>query len=156
MTPKNRIWELDAARGFCVLGMITVHFIFDLTELYPIVHLKSPSFFLLVKNWGGIAFFLISGICVTLGAASSAAGGHCLRLCGAGQRCNRFGRFCTHPLRRAALSGTLYALLGVFQAHTCRNTWQLWLSACHAGSGLCTDHGSHTASLSAGLDRTGL
>ena len=67
MTPKNRIWELDAARGFCVLGMITVHFIFDLTELYPIVHLKSPSFFLLVKNWGGIAFFLISGICVTLG-----------------------------------------------------------------------------------------
>ena len=68
MTPDNRIWELDAARGLCILGMIAVHFIFDLTELYPVLHWQYPPFFLFLKNWGGVAFFLISGICVTLGS----------------------------------------------------------------------------------------
>lgn len=67
MTPDNRIWELDAARGFCILGMVAVHLVYDLTELYPVLTLTHPAFFLLLKNWGGIAFFLISGICVTLG-----------------------------------------------------------------------------------------
>lgn len=67
MTPKNRITELDAARGFCILGMVVVHLIYDLTALYPILTLKNPAPFLLLKDWGGVAFFLISGICVTLG-----------------------------------------------------------------------------------------
>ena len=67
MTPKNRIRELDAARGICILAMIAVHFVYDLTELYRIVNWKYPPVFLLLKNWGGIAFFLISGICITLG-----------------------------------------------------------------------------------------
>ena len=64
---KDRIRELDAARGICILGMIAVHFVYDLTELYPVLHWAYPPFFLLLKNWGGVAFFLISGICITLG-----------------------------------------------------------------------------------------
>lgn len=67
MTPQNRIWELDAARGFCILGMVIIHFVYDLTELYPVLTLNHPAFFLFWKDRGGIAFFLISGICVTLG-----------------------------------------------------------------------------------------
>ena len=68
MTPENRIPELDAARGFCILGMAAVHLIYDLTELYPVLTWQYPPFFLLLKDWGGIAFFLISGICITLGS----------------------------------------------------------------------------------------
>ncbi len=65
---KKRIWELDALRGLCVLGMVVVHFIYDLVELYGIVDWQYPAFFRLVKDWGGLLFLLISGICVTLGS----------------------------------------------------------------------------------------
>ena len=37
MTGKQRIWELDALRGICVLGMVAVHFVYDLVELYALV-----------------------------------------------------------------------------------------------------------------------
>lgn len=67
MKPENRVPELDAARGICILGMVIVHLVYDLTELYPVLQREYPPIFLLVKNWGGIAFFLISGIAVTLG-----------------------------------------------------------------------------------------
>ena len=67
MKPEKRIPELDAARGICVLGMVAVHLVYDLTELYPVLRWEYPPVFLLLKNWGGIAFFLISGIAVTLG-----------------------------------------------------------------------------------------
>ena len=30
---KKRIWELDAARGICILGMIVVHAVYDMVEL---------------------------------------------------------------------------------------------------------------------------
>ena len=66
MTSENRISELDFARGFCILGMIAVHLIYDLTEMYPVFS-AYPPLFVLIKNGGGIAFFLISGISVTLG-----------------------------------------------------------------------------------------
>mgnify|MGYP002519387099 CR=1 FL=1 len=67
MKPEKRIPELDAARGICILGMVIVHLVYDLTELYPMLQWQYPPVFLLLKNWGGIAFFLISGIAVTLG-----------------------------------------------------------------------------------------
>ena len=67
MTPEHRIPELDAARGICILGMVVVHLIYDLTELFPVLDWTYPPFFLLLKNQGSIAFFLISGICATLG-----------------------------------------------------------------------------------------
>lgn len=67
---KNRIWELDAFRGLCVLGMVIVHFIFDLTELYGLIRWDAPALFSFVQNWGGILFLLLSGICATLGSRS--------------------------------------------------------------------------------------
>lgn len=66
MTPKNRIPELDAARGICILSMVAVHFVYDLTVLYSVFHWSAPPFFTLLQQ-GSILFFLISGICATLG-----------------------------------------------------------------------------------------
>lgn len=67
---KQRVWELDAFRGLCILGMVAVHFVYDLVELYRLVDWTYPPLFSLIKNWGGILFLLISGICVTLGSRS--------------------------------------------------------------------------------------
>lgn len=65
---KNRIWELDAFRGLCILCMVAVHAIYDLVELYRIVDWRYPALFSFVKDWGGVLFLLLSGICVTLGS----------------------------------------------------------------------------------------
>ena len=65
---KGRIWELDAFRGICILGMFGVHFVYDLVELYALVDWTYPPFFSLIKNWGGVLFLLLSGVCVTLGS----------------------------------------------------------------------------------------
>ena len=67
---KNRIWELDAFRGVCVLGMVAVHFVYDLVDLYKIISWQYPAWFAFVKQWGGVLFLLISGICATLGRRS--------------------------------------------------------------------------------------
>lgn len=64
---KKRIWELDAFRGICLLGMVIVHLMYDLVELYGIVDLSYPDWFSFVQDWGGVLFILLSGICVTLG-----------------------------------------------------------------------------------------
>ena len=67
---KKRIWELDVFRGICILGVIAVHFIYDLVELYQIVDWEYPLLFSIVKNWGGVLFVVLSGVCVTLGRRS--------------------------------------------------------------------------------------
>jgi uncharacterized membrane protein len=67
---KKRIWELDAFRGFCILGVIAVHFVYDLVELYGILDWQYPPIFSLVQDWGGVLFVALSGICVTLGRRS--------------------------------------------------------------------------------------
>ncbi len=67
---KKRIWELDAFRGICILGVVFVHFVYDLVELYRIVDWEYPVLFSLVKNWGGVLFVVLSGVCVTLGRRS--------------------------------------------------------------------------------------
>ena len=67
---KQRIWELDVFRGICILGMIVIHLLYDLVELYDLVNWEYPSAFLFVAEYGGILFLLISGICVTLGTRS--------------------------------------------------------------------------------------
>lgn len=64
---KKRIWELDAFRGLCVLGMVVVHLMYDLVYQYQILSWQYPLWFSLVQAWGGILFILLSGICVTLG-----------------------------------------------------------------------------------------
>lgn len=65
---KKRIWELDAARGLALIGMILIHFVFDLTELTGILTWQEPGWFLFLKNHGGALFLLISGISATLGS----------------------------------------------------------------------------------------
>lgn len=67
---KKRIWELDAARGICILGMIVVHLVYDMVELYRLVFWEYPAIYTFVQRWGGVLFLLISGICVTLGSRS--------------------------------------------------------------------------------------
>ncbi len=64
---KQRIWELDALRGLCVLGMVIVHAVYDAVMLYRFVDWQYPQWFRFVQSWGGVLFLLISGICVTLG-----------------------------------------------------------------------------------------
>lgn len=67
---KKRIWELDAFRGLCVIGMVIVHLVYDLVDLYRIVDWDYPQWFSFVKDWGGLLFLCLSGICVTLGSRS--------------------------------------------------------------------------------------
>lgn len=71
---KKRIWELDALRGLCVLGMVAVHFVYDLVDLYGVVDWEYPALFVFIRQWGGVLFLLISGICVTLGSHSTRRG----------------------------------------------------------------------------------
>ena len=67
---KKRIWELDAFRGICIFGMVIVHFMYDLTDLYGILDWEYPDWFAFVQRWGGVLFLLISGISATLGRRS--------------------------------------------------------------------------------------
>ncbi|HIT34175.1 MAG TPA: DUF1624 domain-containing protein [Candidatus Faecousia intestinigallinarum] len=72
---KKRVWELDALRGICILGMVAVHFVYDMTALYGLADWDLPLWFHIVQDWGGVVFLLISGICVTLGSRSVRRGG---------------------------------------------------------------------------------
>ncbi len=67
---KKRIWELDAFRGLCILGMVLVHLVYDLVELYRVIDWQYPQWFSFVKDWGGVLFLLVSGISATLGRHS--------------------------------------------------------------------------------------
>lgn len=67
---KKRIWELDVFRGICILGVIAVHFVYDMVELYGLVEWEYPPLFSFIKDWGGILFLVLSGVCVTLGSRS--------------------------------------------------------------------------------------
>ena len=67
---KQRIWELDALRGLCVIGMVAVHLVFDLAVMYRIVAWNLPNWFAFLQSWGGVLFLLISGISATLGRHS--------------------------------------------------------------------------------------
>ncbi len=64
---KQRIWELDALRGVCILGMIVIHFVYDIFT-FTSFRFTIPQWFSLVGQYGHLLFVLISGICVTLGS----------------------------------------------------------------------------------------
>lgn len=68
MTISRRIWELDALRGICILGMVVVHLLYDLCYMYGLIQLQDSELFYFITQWGGVLFLLISGICVTLGS----------------------------------------------------------------------------------------
>lgn len=81
---KERIWELDALRGVCILGMVVVHLLFDLVDVYALVSWSYPPVVDFLFAWGGVFFLLISGICATLGARSVRRG---LFVLGCGMLC---------------------------------------------------------------------
>ena len=62
----KRIWELDAFRGLCILGVVAVHVIFDIQELFGTLQ-NMPGWFDFIQHYGGILFVVLSGICITLG-----------------------------------------------------------------------------------------
>lgn len=64
---KKRIWELDVLRGVCLLVMTVIHFVYDITVLFPLVQWQVPGWYSYLVPLTGSIFVLISGICVTLG-----------------------------------------------------------------------------------------
>lgn len=60
---RNRIWELDALRGICILGMMMIHGVLDVLGFGD----TGIWWFDLLRSGGGILFILLSGCCVTLG-----------------------------------------------------------------------------------------
>lgn len=69
---KQRIWELDVLKGINLLWMLVIHFLFDITWLFPLLEWSEPGWYRLFVRLCGVLFVLLSGICVTLGK-------HCLR-----------------------------------------------------------------------------
>lgn len=66
----GRIWEIDFLRGLCIPGMILIHLIYDVVNLYGFVDWPYPLWYSLFKNNYGALFILISGLSVTLGRRS--------------------------------------------------------------------------------------
>ena len=66
---KSRIWELDALRGVCILCVIVVHFLFDLS-FFGGLDLTLPAWDVFLQEYGGAIFVVLSGVCVTLGSKS--------------------------------------------------------------------------------------
>jgi hypothetical protein len=66
MMKQTRIWELDALRGLCILGMVAVHLVFDL-------QIPTGKAFAFVQNWGGV-LFSCSPACALPWAAARCAG----------------------------------------------------------------------------------
>lgn len=64
---SKRIWELDALRGLALLGMMGIHFVYDLVDLFGVWNWQQPAWYLFFKNNYGAVFFLISGVSATLG-----------------------------------------------------------------------------------------
>lgn len=70
---RERIWELDFLRGVCILCVIAIHFIFDLSY-FGGLEFQTPWLFNFIKNNGGVIFVVLSGMCVTLGSKSAKRG----------------------------------------------------------------------------------
>jgi uncharacterized membrane protein len=117
---KKRIWELDAFRGICILGVVLVHFVYDLVELYGIIDWKYPPLFSLVKNWGGVLFVVLSGICVTLGRRSVRRG---LIVLGCGMVITAV----TYGMYRFGFSKSILIYFGVLHClGTCMILWSVF------------------------------
>lgn len=65
---RKRIWELDMLRGIAIIIVILIHLTFDLVDLYRVWDLKNPWLYEFSRDWGGVIFLVISGICVNLGS----------------------------------------------------------------------------------------
>lgn len=68
-TKKMRIWELDAFRGICIIGVVIVHAVYDMTVIFG-ADFHVPQFYYFIKDYGSVLFILLSGVCVTIGKNS--------------------------------------------------------------------------------------
>ena len=109
---KKRIWELDAFRGLCIIGVVLVHFVYDLVELFGVVQWDYPQWFSFVKNWGGILFLVLSGICVTLGSHAVRRG---LIVFGGGMLCT----LATYVMYRSGFDIYIMIYFGVLHCLGC-------------------------------------
>ena len=66
---KQRIWELDALRGLCILCMVAIHAFWDLSAFGGFTF-DLPGWFLCCRQYGHILFILLSGLCATLASRS--------------------------------------------------------------------------------------
>ena len=69
MKKTDRIWELDALRGLCILCVILIHLIFDLIYFIGL-DLHRPAWYVFIQQYGGVIFVVLSGCCATLGSRS--------------------------------------------------------------------------------------
>ena len=69
MKKTDRIWELDALRGLCILCVILIHLIFDLIYFIGL-DLHLPAWYVFIQQYGGVIFVVLSGCCATLGSRS--------------------------------------------------------------------------------------
>ena len=66
---RERIWELDALRGFCIVCVIFVHFMFYLVYFLG-KQVDFPPLYTFIQQYGGAIFVVLSGCCATLGSRS--------------------------------------------------------------------------------------
>lgn len=64
---KKRIWELDCLRGVLLLLMIFVHLAYDLIYLFGVWEAGNSPIFEFLRDWAGMPFIVLSGLCATLG-----------------------------------------------------------------------------------------
>ena len=131
---KKRVWELDAARGLALIGMIGIHLIYDLVELYGVWN-WNPHWYQVFKNNYGAVFLLISGISVTLGSHPAKRG---IQVFCCGFLCTAV----TYGMYRLGFAGKeMIIYIGVLQClGLCMMLWPLfgklrspWLLALAAG-----------------------
>ena len=63
--PQNRIWEIDALRGFLILCVIVAHSLYYLSGVKGLITL--PGIVRFVMQNGGVLFVILSGLSATLG-----------------------------------------------------------------------------------------
>ena len=64
---KGRIWEIDALRGLLIPGMVMIHLIYDVVDLYGFIRWPYPVWYYLFKNNYGALFVCLAGLSATLG-----------------------------------------------------------------------------------------
>lgn len=69
MKKAERIWELDALRGLCIVCVVIVHLLFDLVY-FAGLPLRFPPVYVFIQQNGGVLFVILSGLCATLGSRS--------------------------------------------------------------------------------------
>ena len=60
MKKNDRIWELDALRGVCILCVIAVHLINDL-GFFIGLDLHLPARYVFIQQYGGVIFVIQIG-----------------------------------------------------------------------------------------------